>query len=180
MILSDYSPGAYTAGRSLPVQLGWWFVGAALVRSSYLPFSGLKVFVLRLFGAKLGKGVRVKPGVHIKFPWRLRVGDHSWIGERVWIDNLSEVSIGSHTCVSQGVYLCTGNHRWDTPDFSLDAKPIEIGNHVWLAAGSAVGPGVRVGDGAVLTLGSVAAKSLDPWSIYSGNPIRRVGARARP
>jgi putative colanic acid biosynthesis acetyltransferase WcaF len=130
-----------------------------------------------MFGSKIGKGVVLKSGVKIKFPWRLEVGDHSWVGEDVWIDNLASVRIGSHACVSQGAYLCTGSHDWSSPSFDLIVKPITVGDNAWVAAKSTVGPGVTVGEGAVLGLGSTTSKDLEPWSIYAGSPAVFVKRR---
>jgi putative colanic acid biosynthesis acetyltransferase WcaF len=154
-----------------------WLVFQALFVSSWLPGSRHRRFVLRLFGAKLGKDVVIKPGVRVKFPWRLQIGDHSWVGEDVWIDNLAPVTIGSHCCLSQGVYLCTGNHDWRASTFDLITAPITICDKAWLGAKSVVGPGVTVGEGAALALGSVAARDLKPWWIYQGNPAVAVKER---
>lgn len=170
MRLDQYSVGDYTPGASLLKQLLWYFVGFPLVRSYLLPISAIKVFLLRVFGAKIGQGVRVKPGVRVKFPWRLTIADYVWLGEDTWIDNLAPVTIGSHVCISQGVYLCTGNHDWSQPEFSLKTQGIVIESDSWLGAKSAIAPGVTVGQGAILTMGSVAVKSLEPMMIYGGNP----------
>jgi putative colanic acid biosynthesis acetyltransferase WcaF len=86
--------------------------------------SGLKVSILKLFGAKIGQGVRIKPGVRVKFPWELDIGDHVSIGEGVWLDNLAKISIADHGCISQDAYLCTGNHDWPEPQFTLIAWEI--------------------------------------------------------
>lgn len=177
MRLDRYTLGNYTPGASYWKQLLWYFIGSPLVRSYYLPFSSLKVFVLRLFGATIGRGVRIKPGVRVKFPWRLSVGDFTWIGEDVWLDNLALIEIESHVCISQGVYLCTGNHNWSHPDFQLQCAPICIRAESWVAAGSMIGPGVTVGQGAVLTLGGVAGRSLEPMTIYAGNPAQPIKKR---
>jgi putative colanic acid biosynthesis acetyltransferase WcaF len=178
MRLDNYIVGTYTPGASYWKQLLWYFIGNPLVESYYLPFSSLKVRVLRAFGAKVGKGVRIKPGVRVKFPWRLTVGDYVWIGEDAWIDNLAHVTIESHVCLSQGVYLCTGNHDWNDPNFKLMIAPIYIQESSWIAAKSLIGPGVTVGKGAVLVLGSVAARSLEPMTIYAGNPAQIVKKKA--
>lgn len=177
MRLDRYATGDYSPGAPLWQQLLWFFVGCPLVRCYWLPFSGLKVALLRAFGARIGAGVRMKPGVLVKFPWRLQVGDHVWIGEQTWIDNLAPVTIGSHVCISQGVYLCTGNHDWSAPNFDLRVAPIVLASHCWLAARSTVGPGVTVGEGVVLALGSVAGRSLDPWQVYAGNPAVAIKHR---
>jgi putative colanic acid biosynthesis acetyltransferase WcaF len=170
--------GGYTTGAGIIRQVLWFFVGAPLLRSWLIPFSRIKVAVLRAFGASIGQGVRIKPGVKVKFPWRLTVGDHCWLGEDLWIDNLAEVQIGSHCCISQGVYLCTGSHDWSQDTFDLMARPIVVENHAWLGARSIVAPGVTVREGAVLGLGSVATRSLDAWTIYLGTPA--LPLRQRP
>jgi putative colanic acid biosynthesis acetyltransferase WcaF len=177
MRLDLYTVGDYTPGASLIKRLLWYFVGAVLVRSYLMPVSSIKVWLLRLFGAKIGRGVRIKPGVRVKFPWRLTVGDYVWIGEDAWLDNLAPIAIGDHVCISQGVYLCTGNHDWSKPEFTLKTQAIAIESGSWLAAGSSVAPGVTVGQGAILSLGSVALKSLEPMMIYQGNPA--IGIKKR-
>lgn len=170
MRLDLYTVGSYTPGASLMKQLLWYFIGTVLVRSYLIPFSGLKVWLLKLFGAQIGEGVRIKPGVRVKFPWRLTVGDYVWIGEDAWLDNLAPISIGNNVCISQGVYLCTGNHDWTAPEFSLRTQAITLESDSWLAAGSRVAPGITVGKGAILALGSVALKDLEAMMIYQGNP----------
>lgn len=168
--LANYHPDNYTPGAPLWRQLLWYFIGSPLVQSYWLPWSGLKVSLLRTFGATIGCQVRIKPGVRIKFPWRLTVGNYVWIGENAWLDNLAPITIASHVCLSQSVYLCTGNHDWSHPHFSLNIAPITIEAGSWVAAGAMIGPGVTVGQGAVLSLGSVTGRSLDPMTIYAGNP----------
>jgi putative colanic acid biosynthesis acetyltransferase WcaF len=171
--------GGYTVGAGMPRHILWFFAGAPLVRSWFLPFSPLKVAVLRAFGASIGRGVRIKPGVRVKFPWRLTVGEYSWLGEDLWIDNLDEVRIGAHCCISQGAYLCTGSHDWSSDTFDLITKPIVVEDHAWLGARSVVAPGVTVREGAVLGLGSVATRSLEPWTIYMGTPADAIRQRPR-
>lgn len=179
MRLDRYNQGDYSPGAPFWKQLAWHFLGAPIVRSSCLPFSPLKCSVLRLFGASIGWGVRIKPGVRVKFPWRLSIGDYSWIGESVWLDNLAPIRIGNHVCISQGVYLCTGSHDWSRESFDLSTREIAVADHAWLAAQTTVGPGVVVQEGAVLALGSVACDPLDSWTIYRGNPAIRVRERPR-
>lgn len=147
------------------------------MQSYWLPFSNLKAVILRLFGARIGKGVRIKPGVRIKFPWRLIVGDHVWIGEDTWIDNLALVTLEDRVCLSQSVYLCTGNHDWSDPTFQLKIAPIHIKQGSWIAARATIAPGVVVNQGAVLALGGVAGRSLDAMTIYAGNPAQAIKQR---
>jgi putative colanic acid biosynthesis acetyltransferase WcaF len=177
MQLDRYTLGSYTPGAVYWKQLLWYFIGSPLVQSYWLPVSALKVRILRLFGATIGQGVRIKPGVRVKFPWRLTIADYVWIGEETWIDNLAHVTIESHVCISQSVYLCTGNHDWKHPHFQLLTSPIYIQEGSWLAARSTVGPGVTVGRGAVLALGSVTGRSLEPMMIYAGNPAEAIKPR---
>jgi len=176
MYLNDYTLSAYTPGAPYWQQLLWYTIGFMLVQSRFTP-SFCKVWVLRRFGAQIGQGVRIKPGVRVKFPWRLSLGDFVWIGEDAWVDNLATITVESHVCISQGVYLCTGNHDWSHPHFQLKTAPIVIQQGSWIAARSLVGPGVVVGQGAILTLGSVAGRSLEPMTIYAGNPAQPIKRR---
>lgn len=160
------------------VEALWRLVQAVLFRSP-LPGSGWRVALLRAFGARVGRGVLIKPGVIVTFPWKLTVGDYSWLGERAWFDNLAEVHVGSHCCISQGAYLCTGNHRWDTESFDLAAAPIRIDAHCWIGAMARVGPGVTCKEGSVLTLGSVATADLAEWRVYEGVPAVEIRPRPR-
>lgn len=177
MRLDKYSVGHYTPGAPYLKQLLWYFLGQPLLRSYWLPVSGLKVKLLQLFGAKIGKGVRVKPGVTIKFPWRIVIGNYVWLGEQVWLDNVIDIHIDDHVCISQGAYLGTGNHDWQDPNFALKLSAIHLESRCWIGAKAVVGPGVTIGHGAVLCLGSIAGQSLAPMTIYAGNPARPVKTR---
>jgi putative colanic acid biosynthesis acetyltransferase WcaF len=177
MRLDRYTVGTYSPGAPLWQQVAWYYLGAPLVSSYSIVDSGFKCRVLRWFGAQVGAGVTIKPGVKVKFPWRLVVGDFVWLGENCWIDNVALVTIDSHTCISQAVYLCTGNHDWSSPSFDLKDLPIHIGEGCWIAAQAMVGPGVTVGSGAVLCLGSVASRSLESMKIYAGNPAQPIKDR---
>jgi putative colanic acid biosynthesis acetyltransferase WcaF len=130
-----------------------------------------------LFGAKIGKGVVVKPGVQIKYPWHLIIGNHVWIGEHVWIDNLTTVTIADNVCLSQGAYLLTGNHDYTQSTFDLLVKPIDLKEGVWIGAKAIVCPGVVCQSHSVLSVGSVARSELSAHKIYSGNPAVEVKER---
>src|SRR5258706_4079533 len=129
------------------------------------PFNGTRVAALRIFGARLGARVVIKPGVKVKFPWRLSVGDYSWIGEDVWIDNLAAVNVGAHSVISQGAYLCTGNHDWRRESFDLMTAPIEIGNEVWIAAKAIIGPGGSISDRTIVTLRTIVNQGVSGASL---------------
>jgi putative colanic acid biosynthesis acetyltransferase WcaF len=137
----------------------------------------LKRCLLKAFGATIGTGLIIKPNIHIKYPWRLTAGNHVWLGERAWIDSMEDVTLGDSVCVSQGAYLCTGNHDWTDPGMRLTPRPIEVESGAWIGAFACVAPGVRVGQEAVLTLGSVLQQDAEPGGIYSGNPATRTGTR---
>jgi putative colanic acid biosynthesis acetyltransferase WcaF len=174
---NHYSQGNYSPGANIWLQMLWYFLGAPLVRSYWLPWSGLKVMILRWFGAKIGAQVRIKPGVRIKFPWRLCVGDYVWIGEDAWLDNLAMITIEDHVCISQAAYLCTGNHDWSSPHFDLRVAPILVKEAAWVAARATVGPGVTIETGAILSLGSVACRTLMPMAVSTGNPAQPIKPR---
>ena len=131
-----------------------------------------------MFGAKIDRGVVIKPGVNVKYPWHLSVGDYAWVGENVWIDNLTQVSIGNHACISQGAYLLTGNHDFTKNTFDLIVKSVTIEDGVWIGAKAIVCPGVTAESHAVLTAGSVATKNLAAYTIYSGHPAAAVKERS--
>jgi len=169
MKLTEFNNDEFQRGRSGLVE-ACWRIAEGLFLNSWLPGSMWRASLLRLFGATVGKGVVVKPHVRVKFPWKLKIGDHSWIGESAWIDNLAQVTIGANCCLSQGVYLCTGSHSWSSETFDLIVRPITIEDKAWIAGLARVAPGVTVGEGAVLGFGSVAAMDLEAWKIYTGNP----------
>jgi putative colanic acid biosynthesis acetyltransferase WcaF len=174
--LGTYSARGFTRGRPAIVE-ALWIVVQALAVSAWLPGSWHRRALLRAFGARIGAGVVLKPGIRVKFPWRLTIGDHSWIGEDAWIDNLAEVSIGANCCVSQGAYLCTGSHDWSAPGFDLIVRPITLEAGAWIAARAIVGPGVTAGRGSVLGMASAATRDLDPWTVYAGVPAVAVRQR---
>jgi putative colanic acid biosynthesis acetyltransferase WcaF len=155
----------------------WLLVEAVTLLNPVFVSYGLKSRILRAFGAEIGTGFLIKPGVHIKYPWRLSVGDHVWLGERAWIDNMGDVVIASHACVSQGAYLCTGNHDWSDPGMGLVVKPITVERGAWVGAFAKIGPGVTVGEEAIVTLGSVLLKDAEPRGVYAGNPATKVRER---
>ena len=175
--LSKYSSGNFDRGKDRLRESLWVLMNLFLFQLCPLKVSGLKCAVLRAFGAKIGRGVVIKPRVTITFPWKLTVGDHVWLGEECWVLNLAPVTIASHVCVSQRAFLCTGNHNYKSPAFDLWVKPIQVQAGAWLGACTFVGPGVTIGSHAVLTAGSIATKDLDPFGIYQGNPAVKISER---
>jgi putative colanic acid biosynthesis acetyltransferase WcaF len=174
--LSTFDNRWYKPGRSYPVRLIWYAINHIIFRSSF-PFYTPKRVLLRMFGATVGKGLIIKPHVSIKYPWKLVIGDHVWIGEEVWIDNLARVTLRDHSCVSQGALLLCGNHNYRKTTFDLIVGEITLDEGAWAGARSVICPGVRLGSHCLLTVGSVATTSLDANWIYQGNPARKVKPR---
>lgn len=137
----------------------------------------MKIRILRFWGAKIGKGVIIKPCVNIKYPWNLEIGDYSWIGENVWIDNLVKVRIGSNVCISQGAMLLCGNHNYKKTTFDLIVGEIIVEDGAWIGAQCVVCPGVRVASHSVLTVGSVATNNCVANGIYQGIPAVKIKDR---
>ncbi|WP_186292750.1 LbetaH domain-containing protein, partial [Mucilaginibacter corticis] len=134
--------------------------------------------LLRLFGAKIGQQVEIKPNVNIKYPWNLNIADEVWIGEDVWVDSLVMVTIGSNVCISQGAMILTGSHNYKKTSFNLITGEVVLEDGVWIGAKAVVNQGITVASHAVLTTGSVATKDLEPYSIYQGNPATKIRQRA--
>lgn len=181
--LGLYDNSWYRPGRSRAWQVAWFFIGLPILRCSLLPSSALRVWFLRRFGAQIASGVVVKPGVRVKYPWHLRIGKDSWLGEDCWIDNLVEVRIGSNVCISQGAYLCTGNHNWSDPAFGLIVDPIFLKDGSWVGAKAFIAPGVTLGECAVAAAGSVVNKNIPDFEVHAGNPaqfVRRRGFQKGP
>ncbi len=172
--LSLTSNRDYRPGRSLLVRAIWVVVEALVLLNPVITSYPLKRWVLRAFGAHIGGGLIIKPGARVKYPWRLRLGDNCWLGERCWIDCMEDVWIGSNVVLSQGAYLCTGNHDWSDPGMGLIPQPITVEDGAWVGAFARVAPGRRIGRESVLALGAVALENTEPRGIYAGNPARLV------
>jgi putative colanic acid biosynthesis acetyltransferase WcaF len=176
--LSRTHAGGYHPGRSYAVRALWLVVEALFLLNPVVVSYGLKVWLLRRFGARIGSGVLIKPDVHVKYPWRLVVGDNCWLGERCWIDNMEDVVIGDNVVVSQGAYLCTGNHDWSDPVLPLAPRPIRVEDGAWVGAFARVAPGRTIAEGSVVALGAVVFEDTEPYGVYAGNPATRVATRS--
>lgn len=175
--LTTYERPGYTTGKNIFVHMMWYFVNHAIFCSPYFIHFGLKRWLLRLFGAKVGKRVIIKPKVNIKFPWRLEIGDNVWIGENVWLDNLSSLSIGCNSVLSQNVVVIGGSHDYGRTNFQLITRPVTIEDGVWVCANSTVLPGSVLKSHSMVTAGSVAPRLAEPYSIYQGNPAVKIKDR---
>ena len=174
--LARYNNSWYRPAPPWKVWL-WTLLNVCFFNNGLALFNGLKCWMLRRFGAQLGNGVVIKRWVSIKYPWFLEIGNNVWIGEKVWIDNLTNVHIGNNVCISQGALLLTGNHNYSKETFDLMVGAITLEDGVWLGANSTVCAGVTCATHAMLTVGSVATKNLDSYSIYQGNPAVKTKRR---
>ena len=175
--LKDFRLPPNFRGRSaLMVQL-WWLVQATLFRGSPQVCYGFRRWLLRRFGAHIGKGVIVRPSATLTYPWRIRIGDHSWIGDDVVIYSFAEITIGNDVVISQKSYLCAGTHDYRSQDFSIQALPIVIEDQAWVAADVFVAPGVTVGKGAVVGSRSSVFTNLPSMMVCIGSPARPVRPR---
>ena len=174
--LSRFNNTWYNPGASFFTRAVWYCINSAFI-NSYFCFFPSRIFLLKLFGAKIGTGVVFKPKVNVKYPWNLEVGDNSWIGENVWLDSLGKIKIGSSACLSQGAMLICGNHNYKKPSFDLIVGDITLEDGVWIGTGAIVCSGVICKSHSVLTAGSVASDNLDASGIYQGNPAVKIKER---
>jgi putative colanic acid biosynthesis acetyltransferase WcaF len=174
--LSKFNNDWYKPGGTVVKRYLWYLTNSCFFNSPF-PFYGPKRMLLRMFGAKIGKGLIIKPHVSIKYPWRLFVGDNVWIGEYVWIDNLANVTIKDSACISQGAMLLCGNHNYKKSSFDLIVKEIVLEEGSWAGAQTVICPGVKLGSHSLLTVGSVATLSLEPYWVYQGNPAQKIKER---
>ena len=158
-------------------RLVWNFVALIFFRLSPRPFHQWRVFLLRLFGAKIGKGVRVYPAVNVWAPWNLEIGDECGIAGGVTLYNQGKITLGKRSVISQGAHLVAGTHDYTNYGFPLITKPIHIGDHVWVAAEAFVHPGVTIGTGCVIGARSVVVKDMPEWMVCSGHPCKPLKER---
>jgi putative colanic acid biosynthesis acetyltransferase WcaF len=155
-----------------------WNVAAGLLfHTSPRPLHVWRAFLLRLFGAKVGRGVHVYPGVKIWAPWNLELGDECGIATGAIIYSQGKVFVGRRAVISQGAHLCAGTHDYTKPGFPLVTRPIYIGNNAWVAAESFIHAGVKVGDGCVIGARSVVTKNMPPWMVCAGHPCAPIKDR---
>jgi putative colanic acid biosynthesis acetyltransferase WcaF len=179
MKLYEYDRRGYLPGAGVLKRTLWYLVNALLFDSWLLPLSAPKRALLRLFGARVRRGVVIKPRVNIKYPWHLELGEHAWLGEGVWLDSLTRISVGDNVCISQEAYVLTGNHDYRDARFGLMVEAVTIEAEAWIGARALVCPGAHVGRGAVVAAGSVLRGRAEPGGVYQGNPAVRTRARYR-
>ena len=177
--LSIYATAGFDRGAPRWKEALWILVKSTMFFTSLPIPSAIRVALLRAFGARVGKGVVVRSRVNITFPWRIEIGDFVWLGEEVLILSLARVCVGSNVCISQRAFLCTGSHAYWQNDFALITRPITVGSGSWIAAQAFLGPGVDIGDGVVVSAGSVVTNDVPSDTLVQGNPARPLRAIER-
>jgi putative colanic acid biosynthesis acetyltransferase WcaF len=177
--LSSFRTPAGFRGRSAWIVQLWWLVQSTLFAASPQFMFGWRRWLLRLFGAKVGVGVLVRPSVRTTYPWKVRLDDYCWIGDEVQLYSLGEIHVGEHAVVSQRSYLCTGSHRHDLPGFDITAAPIVIGAQAWVGTDVFVAPGITIGEGAVVGARSSVFHDLPAAMICKGSPAKPYRARSK-
>lgn len=163
--------------RQRLTRLTWTICWILLYRPTPRPFHFWRALLLRIFGARLGPGCRFYPASKVWAPWNLVCEDLVVVGDGAEVYNQAPIHIGSHAIISQGACLCASTHDYNDPAFPLLAYPMKVDSYAWICARAVVGPRVDVGEGAVLGLGSVATRDLEPWGVYSGVPAVKVKER---
>jgi putative colanic acid biosynthesis acetyltransferase WcaF len=170
--LRTYDQSWFDRGRSNPIILLWWLVQGIIFPLSLHQMDSWRCAILRLFGARIGVGVKIRPTARFTYPWKVTIGDYSWIGDDVVIYSLDKVIIGSHSVISQKCYLCTGSHDPSNRSFGLKTTPILIGNGVWIAADCFLAPGVKIGSNAVIGARSTIFADIPAQKVAWGSPCR--------
>ncbi|VEP11279.1 putative glycose-acyl transferase [Hyella patelloides LEGE 07179] len=170
--LRKYDQSNFDRGRSNGLIILWWLVQAIAFPLSIHNFNGFRCWILRLFGAKIGRGVVIRPTARFTYPWKVTIGDYSWVGDDVVFYSLDEIIIGSHVVISQESYLCTGSHDIHKQTFPLTTAPIKIGNGVWVATDCFVAPGVTIGANAVIGARSSVFRNIPAQQVAWGTPCK--------
>ncbi|WP_107669538.1 hormogonium polysaccharide biosynthesis acetyltransferase HpsU [Cyanothece sp. BG0011] len=170
--LSQYDQSWYDRGRPGWYVLLWWLIQSVAFPLSLHNANGFRCWLLRRFGATIGKKVIIRPTARFTYPWKVSIGDYSWVGDDVVFYSLEAIKIGSHSVISQKCYLCTGSHDFQDQTFNLMVKPIIIGNGVWVATDCFIAPGVKIGSNAVIGARSSVFKDITVAMVAWGSPCK--------
>lgn len=174
VILSGYRNHNQNKLKRLIWECVWPVLGGLTPRWA---FNGWRRFLLTTFGAVIGKNIVIRGSAEVWQPWRLRIGNNSWIDANVRLYSVDDIRIGHDAVVSEGAFICTASHDISSETFQLKTAPIEIGNYAWVCSRAIVLPGVKIGEGAVIAAGAVVTKDVAPWTIVGGNPAKAIGQR---
>ena len=182
MILKNNNPykGASFSFKNRLLRLIWAIAYLFLFKLSPRPLHSWRAFLLRVFGAKIGKSCHIYPGVQIWAPWNLVIGNYVGIADKVILYSMDKINIGNFVTISDGAHLCCGTHDYNSKNFQLVSKPIIIKSRVWICSGAFIHPGIEIPEGAVVGARSVVTKSLFPgWTVFSGNPCKKISIRKK-
>jgi putative colanic acid biosynthesis acetyltransferase WcaF len=175
--LNSFSvPESFRGKSKIAVQL-WWIVQATLFSWSPQFLYGWRTFLLRLFGAAIGNRVKIRSSVKITYPWKIKIGDYSWIGDDTMLYSLGDISIGSHVAIAHKVYLNTGGHEYARKTFDIFARPVVIEDQCWITTDVYVAPGVTIGKGTIVSARSSVLKDLPGGKICVGTPAKPIKDR---
>lgn len=175
--LSQYHQPGYEAGGSKVKMLVWWLVQAIAFPLTIHTAHGIRCWLLRLFGAKIGQHVVIRPTARFTYPWNIEIGDYTWIGDDAVLYSLAPIKIGRHCVISQKSYLCTGSHDISDPRFGLTTAEIVVENGAWIATDCFISPGVCIGANAVIGARSTVLQSMPSGQICIGTPCKAVKPR---
>ncbi|MGB3405216.1 MAG: hormogonium polysaccharide biosynthesis acetyltransferase HpsU [Microcoleaceae cyanobacterium] len=175
--LRQYDQSWFDRGKPGWFILLWWLVQAVTFPLTLHPLNGIRCGILRLFGAKIGAGVVIRPTARFTYPWKVTIGDYSWIGDDVVLYSLDHITIGQHCVISQKSYLCTGSHDLNDPAFGLKTAPIQVENGAWIATDCFIAPGINIGANTVVGARSSVFSNLPSGYICVGTPCRPKSPR---
>ncbi|MGC1305618.1 MAG: WcaF family extracellular polysaccharide biosynthesis acetyltransferase [Phormidesmis sp.] len=175
--LGQYHQPGYEAGGSRLAMMVWWLVQATVFPLTLHTAHGIRCWLLRRFGAKVGQHVIIRPTARFTYPWNIEIGDHSWIGDDAVLYSLAPIKLGRHCVISQESYLCTGSHDISDPRFGLVTGEIVVENGAWVATDCFIGPDVRIGANAVIGARSAVFQDMPPGQICLGTPCKPVKPR---
>jgi putative colanic acid biosynthesis acetyltransferase WcaF len=170
--LRKYDQSNFDRGKSTWFVMWWWFLQAIVFPISPHNTHFIRCWLLRLFGAKIGKGVVIRPTARFTYPWKIEIGDYSWIGDDVVFYSVDRIVIGCHCVISQKSYLCTGSHNFEDVCFKLVTAPIAIGNGTWIATDCFIAPGVNIGANSVIGARSSVFGNISEATVAWGSPCR--------
>jgi putative colanic acid biosynthesis acetyltransferase WcaF len=175
--LKSFKMPASFRGRSKYIVQLWWITNATLFSWSPQVLFGWRRFLLRCFGAEIGEKVLIRSSVKITYPWKLKIGDYSWIGDDCVLYNLGQITIGNNVALAHKVYLNTGGHEYDKPTFDIFAKPVIIEDECWLTNDVYIAPGVTIAKGAIIAARSTVLKNVKEGTINAGTPSKPIKDR---
>lgn len=177
MKLNKYSQENYSRGRNGAFILLWWLIQGTIFRFSLHNMYGFRANILRVFGAEIGKGTKIRSSARFTYPWKVSIGDYSWIGDEVVFYSLDKIIVESNVVISQKSYLCTGTHDINDEHFSLITRPIIVKENSWIATDCFVHPGVTIAPGSIVAARSTVIKNTEEKYIYAGNPAKKIKIR---